>query len=195
MKKQRKKKMPEDNSIQDIAQDVTPVVPTPTPEPTPVVPAVEPTPVVPEPVVVPEPAPVVVPAPTPAPVPEPVVVPTPVVVPEPVVVPTPKEDFVAIPPTETVENFNKHGEPTVNPNDAVVAKKVVSGNSTVFKLAFYGSSLYNPVGPFSTREKAIKNNFKYLVVDEADFKTFLMFLETRNLNTYYTINRKVLNNV
>lgn len=187
MKKPREKKMPEDNSLSDISQDVTPVVPTP------VVPAGEP-------VVVPEPTPVVVPEPKPEPVVVPEPKPVPVPVPEPVVVPKPvtpasKEDFVVIPPTEVVTNYNKHGEITNNPNDAIVAKQVTSGDSSVFKLAFFGSSLYNPVGPFSTREKAIKNSFKYLVVDEEDFKTFLLFLETRNLNTYHTINRKVLNNV
>lgn len=112
-----------------------------------------------------------------------------------VVPPMSTGEFVIIPPTEFVENYNNQGEVTVDPNDAVVAKKITCGNSTVFKLAFFGSSLYNPVGPFSTREKAIKGNFKYLVVEEEDFKTFLLFLETKNLNTYHSINRKVLNNV
>jgi hypothetical protein len=116
----------------------------------------------------------------------------PMILPAESLVPT---EFVVIPPTESVENFDRCGKVTENPKDAVVAKKVTSGNSTIFKLAFYGSSLYNPVGPFSTRESAIKNNFKYLVVDEADFKLFISFLETRNLNTYHAINRKVLNNV
>jgi hypothetical protein len=115
--------------------------------------------------------------------------PQPVVVPE----PTPQPEVV-VEEKSSIVNYNTSGEATTKDTDTIVAKAIVSTKlGDVFKLAVYKSAVYNPSGPFSNREKFIREDFKYVEVPKEIFNKYFEFLYTKNLNTYHFINRKVLN--
>ena len=77
------------------------------------------------------------------------------------------------------------------------AKKTITENgdgseSIKYSLALYNGSLYNPAGPFSRRNKNLKDFFRFKVCTEACFNDYLEFLRTKREPILWRANRSVL---
>jgi len=78
------------------------------------------------------------------------------------------------------------------------AKKTVTTNSDgsesiKYSLALYNGSLYNPAGPFSRRNKNLKDFFSYKTCTEACFNDYVEFLKSKREPIYWRANRSILN--
>lgn len=65
--------------------------------------------------------------------------------------------------------------------------------SVKYKLVIYNGALYQPSGPYSTREKGLKQHFVFRVVSKPVFDNYVQFLKTKKNIYYIQANREITN--
>ena len=108
-----------------------------------------------------------------------------------------EKNFVVGDQREQNTKFFGLGAKEVLEKEPYFAKMTVTKNgdseSTKYSLAIYNGSLYNPSGPYSSRNKNLKEFFRFKQCSESCFNDYLDFLKTKKEATYWRANRSMLN--
>ena len=100
-------------------------------------------------------------------------------------------------PEVNTVNIGVNGVQTKDDKELVVAQVTTvqedDDERVIYKVAVYGGTIYDPFGPYSTREDMVRGQLKFRKVSVKTYGEYSDYLSSRNEASYNRANRGLIN--